>query len=389
MLSTITTSYLLAFVFLVAFGILFQKYLEKKARNGEHDNYKDVKQYLLSESSLAKSKKPIMWIYTPYEYNSRDWLSFGSRSSYNLNQPYLNLCVRSVIKHCDESFTICIVDDNSFAKLIPGWNIDLSIIGDPIVSNVRQLAMAKLIYNYGGMSVPISFLCFKDLIDMYNRCISSVDKEDPGKMFVCENVNTNISATNNQFYPDTSFIGAKKNNPKLKEFIDYMQRLISGDYTAQIEFLGNFDKWANKNVNNKSINMIPGTDLGVKTMENKPVLVDDLLGEDYIKLHDGMYGIWIPAATILKRRNYEWFARLNNEQIFQGKFILAKYFVLAIAPYNNENKVSVIEALDEDANSKENTSDWVSFWQVPSSTTLPVYGPKPLYIGNNVAQFAF
>lgn len=389
MLSTITTSYLLAFVFLVAFGILFQKYLEKQARNGEHDNYKDVKQYLLSESSLAKSKKPIMWIYTPYEYNSRDWLSFGSRSSYNLNQPYLNLCVRSVIKHCDESFTICIVDDNSFAKLIPGWNIDLSIIGDPIVSNVRQLAMAKLIYNYGGISVPISFLCFKDLIDMYNRCISSVDKEDPGKMFVCENVNTNISATNNRFYPDTSFIGAKKNNPKLKEFIDYMQRLISGDYTAQIEFLGNFDKWANKNVNNKSINMIPGTDLGVKTLENNPVLVDDLLGEDYIKLHDGMYGIWIPAAAILKRRNYEWFARLNNEQIFQGKFILAKYFVLAIAPYNNENKVSVIEALDEDANSKENTSDWVSFWQVPSSTTLPVYGPKPLYIGNNVPQFAF
>ena len=389
MLSTITTSYLLAFVFLVAFGILFQKYLEKEARNGGHDNYKDVKQYLLSESSLAKSKKPIMWIYTPYEYNSRDWLSFGSRSSYNLNQPYLNLCVRSIIKHCDKSFTICIVDDNSFAKLIPGWNIDLSIIGDPIVSNVRQLAMAKLIYNYGGISVPISFLCFKDLIDMYNRCISSVDKEDPGKMFVCENVNTNISATNNQFYPDTSFIGAKKNNPKLKEFIDYMQRLISGDYTAQIEFLGNFDKWANKNVNNKSINMIPGTDLGVKTMENKPVLVDDLLGEDYIKLHDGMYGIWIPASTILKRRNYEWFARLNNEQIFQGKFILAKYFVLAIAPYNNENKVSIIEALDEDANSKENTSDWVSFWQVPSSTTLPVYGPKPLYIGNNVAQFAF
>ena len=200
MLSTITTSYLLAFVFLVAFGILFQKYLEKQARNGEHDNYKDVKQYLLSESSLAKSKKPIMWIYTPYEYNSRDWLSFGSRSSYNLNQPYLNLCVRSIIKHCDKSFTICIVDDNSFAKLIPGWNIDLSIVGDPIVSYIRQMAMAKLIYNYGGISVPISFLCFKDLIDMYERGISVKveDKNEMGKMFVCENVNTNISSTNNR-----------------------------------------------------------------------------------------------------------------------------------------------------------------------------------------------
>jgi hypothetical protein len=370
----------------VAFGILFQKYLEKQARtrNGISDNYNDVKQYLLNESSLAKSKKPIMWIYTPYEYNSRDWLSFGSRSSYNLNQPYLNLCVRSIIKHCDKSFTICIIDDNSFAKLIPGWNIDLSMAGDPIVSNIRQLAMSKLIYNYGGVSVPISFLCFKDLIDMYERGTNS------DKMFVCENVNTNISATNNQFYPDTTFFGAKKKNEQLNSFIEYLQRIISSDYTAQSEFLGNFDKWANKMVNKKQINMIPGTDVGTKTIDNNPVLVDDLLSDDYIKFYDGMYGIWIPSETILKRRNYEWFARLSNEQIFQSKFILAKYFVLALAPYNTNTNMSVIESLTSDhSDDNKEGKDWISFWQVPSSTTLPIYGPKPLYIGNNVQQFKF
>jgi hypothetical protein len=386
MLTTLTTSYFIGFIILVAFGILFQKYLEKQARtkNGISDNYNDVKQYLLNESSLAKSKKPIMWIYTPYEYNSRDWLSFGSRSSYNLNQPYLNLCVRSIIKHCDKSFTICIIDDNSFAKLIPGWNIDLSMVGDPIVSNIRQLAMSKLIYNYGGISVPISFLCFKDLIDMYERGTNS------DKMFVCENVNTNISATNNQFYPDTTFFGAKKKNEQLNSFIEYLQRIISSDYTAQSEFLGNFDKWANKMVNKKQINMIPGTDVGTKTIDNNPVLVDDLLSDDYIKFYDGMYGIWIPSETILKRRNYEWFARLSNEQIFQSKFILAKYFVLALAPYNTNTNMSVIESLTSDhSDDNKEGKDWISFWQVPSSTTLPIYGPKPLYIGNNVQQFKF
>uniref|UniRef100_A0A6C0I6Z8 Uncharacterized protein n=1 Tax=viral metagenome TaxID=1070528 RepID=A0A6C0I6Z8_9ZZZZ len=387
MLSALTTSYLFGFIILVVFGILFQKYLEKKARNMKHNNYNDVKQYLLNESSLAKSKKPIMWIYTPYEYNSRDWISFGSRSSYNLNQPYLNLCVKSIIKNCDQSFTICIVDDNSFAKLIPGWNIDLSIVSDPIVSYIRQMALAKLIYNYGGISVPISFLCFKDLLDMYHHGTQD------DKMFVCENVNTNISSTNNRFYPDASFIGAKKNNEQLREFIDYMQRLISGDYTAQIDFLGNFDKWANKNVNNKRINLIAGTDVGTKTIDNKPVLVDDLLGEDYMKLYDGMYGIWIPATAILKRRNYEWFARLSSEQIFQSKFILAKYFVLALAPFSNNGntKMSIIESLASETNDEnnDNNKDWFSFWQVPSSTTLPVYGPKPLNIGDNVPQFKF
>jgi hypothetical protein len=386
MLTTLTTSYFIGFIILVAFGILFQKYLEKQARtrNGIGDNYNDVKQYLLNESSLAKSKKPIMWIYTPYEYNSRDWLSFGSRSSYNLNQPYLNLCVRSIIKHCDKSFTICIIDDNSFAKLIPGWNIDLSMAGDPIVSNIRQLAMSKLIYNYGGVSVPISFLCFKNLIDMYERGTNS------DKMFVCENVNTNISATNNQFYPDTTFFGAKKKNEQLNSFIEYLQRIISSDYTAQSEFLGNFDKWANKMVNKKQINMIPGTDVGTKTIDNNPVLVDDLLSDDYIKFYDGMYGIWIPSETILKRRNYEWFARLSNEQIFQSKFILAKYFVLALAPYNTNTNMSVIESLTSDhSDDNKEGKDWISFWQVPSSTTLPIYGPKPLYIGNNVQQYKF
>jgi hypothetical protein len=244
--------------------------------------------------------------------------------------------------------------------------------------------MSKLIYNYGGISVPISFLCFKDLIDMYERGTNS------DKMFVCENVNTNISATNNQFYPDTTFFGAKKKNEQLNSFIEYLQRIISSDYTAQSEFLGNFDKWANKMVNKKQINMIPGTDVGTKTIDNNPVLVDDLLSDDYIKFYDGMYGIWIPSETILKRRNYEWFARLSNEQIFQSKFILAKYFVLALAPYNTNTNMSVIESLTSDhSDDNKEGKDWISFWQVPSSTTLPIYGPKPLYIGNNVQQYKF
>jgi hypothetical protein len=88
---------------------------------------------------------------------------------------------------------------------------------------------------------------------------------------------------------------------------------------------------------------------------------------------------------------------LSNEQIFQGKFILAKYFVLALAPYNNGNNentnMSIIESLTSDSNNNNddnnNSKNWISFWQVPSSTTLPVYGPKPLYIGNNVQQYKF
>ena len=59
-----------------------------------------------------------------------------------------------------------------------------------------------------------------------------------------------------------------------------MQRLISGDYTAQIEFVGNFDKWANKNVKSKEINLIAGTDVGTKTLDNNAILVDDFVSDE-------------------------------------------------------------------------------------------------------------
>ena len=54
-------------------------------------------------------KKPILWIYIPYEYNSRHWESFGSRSSLHLNQPYLYLTIQSIIQHCSNDFYICII----------------------------------------------------------------------------------------------------------------------------------------------------------------------------------------------------------------------------------------------------------------------------------------
>jgi hypothetical protein len=83
-------------------------------REEEGESYEAIQEYLLDGDTLGKSKKPILWLHVPYEYNSRNWLSFGSRSSFDLNQPYLYLTVRSIIKQCQGSFTICIIDDTHF-----------------------------------------------------------------------------------------------------------------------------------------------------------------------------------------------------------------------------------------------------------------------------------
>jgi hypothetical protein len=125
------------------------------------------------------------------------------------------------------------------------------------------------------------------------------------------------------------------------------------------------------------MSLIPGTDIGTRTVDDEPVTVETLLSDNYIHFYGKMYGIWIPDKMILKRRYYEWFARMDANQILQSQFILAKYFVLALAP---DSHMGVIEPL-------ENRPDWIGFWRVPlTNQTLNIFGPKPMNLGDHIPR---
>jgi hypothetical protein len=365
-------NYIILFVILIVLGILYKKFEDKRLTEENEYNYKVVQNYLLDGVTLAKSKKPILWIYVPYEYNSRKWLSFGSRSSFDLNQPYLYLTVRSIINHCDKSFTICIIDDNSFAKLLPNWNINMSMIGEPVSSNVRKLALMNLLYKYGGLMCPISFLCIKDLIGLYSKGTRG------NKMFVCETVNRNITSTTYDFYPNLSFSGAPKECEMVKQAIDFISRTISTDYTAESIFLGDFNRWTNTRIEKGEINMITGLEIGTKTAQGKQVLLDELLSNNYINFSPNTYGILIPEREILNRRHYEWFTRLSIKQVLQTDTILGNYMLVNIGEGSN-----ILEPLTPYKN-KQIENKFVGFWRTPQYPGL--YGLKPNFLGDNLIK---
>lgn len=388
MVSSTTNTYLGVFGLLFLFGgaIAFTKYTEQQERRSNYaseEDYSKIQNFLLNEKQideLGKSSKPILWIHVPLEYNARNWQSFGSRSSYDLNQPYLYLTVRSIITHCDDSFKICIIDDASFKKLIPGMNIDMSRMSEPMVGYVRQLLLANLVYKYGGMVTPISFLCFKDMIGLYDKGIRS------HSMFVCENMNTNVSASHMDFFPDARFMGGRKNSSVIKDYMDFMQRQISHDYTSQIDFLGEFNRWCQVRPN--KIRVISGMDVGTKTLDDGQVTVDVLLGSnnDVLDFYGHVYGIWIPADDILKRTHYEWFARMSMDQVVTSNTVLGKYILLA----NSPDKYAVTETLatqddqDTEREMENKRPNWISFWKTPSGVNI--WGPKPQYLGNTVPR---
>jgi hypothetical protein len=181
------------------------------------------------------------------------------------------------------------------------------------------LGLAQLVYFYGGMLVPNSFLCTRNLKEMYDRGIQG------NRPFVCEAVNR-TTAKVGPFIPDTYFMGAKKHDPVMKQYTEYLgQRSKSGHFTAVYEFLGDSSVGCVGTIHQGRMNLVGGEFIGIKTLTSKPVLIEELLEDNYLDLHKNIYGIYIPEDELLKRPKFSWFAVLSTEQLLETNTFLTKH----------------------------------------------------------------
>ena len=325
------------YVFALAL-VAVASYVGDKFKNQfkDRDEYDLVRQYLLNESPLYGNNKPKIWIHTKYEYNSRVWKSFQSRSSMDLNQPYIHLTIKSIVDHCGDDFHICLIDDNTFSKLIPSWDVDLTKLAEPFKTRARQIGMAGLVYYYGGMVLPNSFLCMKPLRNFY------LDATASDKPFVCEGVNRTANIVRQgsaggrlAFLPELSIFGANKNDPTIKELIDYLNENIQiPHFSGEPEILGKDGYWCLDRIEEGKMNLVGGEVVGVKTKCRKPILIENLLEEEYLNLSPHCVGINIPAEDVLARTKYQWVAVMDTHSLLDGQFILSKYARAAILSGN-------------------------------------------------------
>jgi len=195
--------------------------------------------------------------------------------------------------------------------------------------------MMQLLYYYGGMTLPNSFLCMKNLKEFYDNGISN------GKPFVCENVNhtTNLVEEKQKllFSPDISIMGAAKNDPTILEFVEYLKTLYgNGHFSNEMEFLGKTSHWCKRKIDMNSMNLIGGEYIGVKSHKRKPILLENLMEEEFLDTIPNLFGIYIPREQILKRTKYQWFAVLSSEELLKSNAIIVKYL-----------KASIVDSTDE------------------------------------------
>lgn len=323
--------------YLFLFSVLaISSYFANQARNAfkDKDEYELIKKYLLNDSPLYGFNRPKLWVHSKYEVNSRKWKSFMSRNSTDLNEPYIHLTIKTIINHCGNDFNICLIDDNTFNKLIPTWDIDITSVAEPMKSRYREIGMMSLVYYYGGMVVPNSFVCLKNLHSFYKSNISS------GKPFICENVNhsVNLMATKNKvFMPSLYMYGAEKHSEHVKEMIEYLKsQSLSGHFSNECEFVGKTADKLDSLILAGKWNLVGGEYTGVITMDRKPVMVDQLMEEAYLDFNKNIVGVYIPESEILNRTKYQWFAVMDANELLQRQMIISKYLAASIVDSTSE-----------------------------------------------------
>lgn len=254
----------------------------------------------LLNNHIVYSNKPNIWIMVPNDINSRKWDSFGSRTSKNLNVPFINMCIDSIVEKCGDSFTINIVKDSSFSEFIPDWKYTVKNAPDIERIKLRKLGLLKLVYYYGGLIVPCSFFCEKNLIDLYD--------DQPVSFEV-----TNKSITNDQklFLPTIDFFCAKKHNKFVEKLINQYE-LEENNVTNKLGYL----------LKKHSI-VVDGKYIGTKTKQNRTVFIDDLFNNVELLDKGERYGVLLPYDDLLNKSKYSWFSRMSYAQIKNSKLFIS------------------------------------------------------------------
>ena len=275
----------------------------------EEVEYNILQKYLINNSSLAKSDKPILWLHNAYELNDRHWLSFGSRNTNELNKPIVYLTTHSIIKQCDKSFRICLIDDNSFANLIPGWSIDLDTIAEPSKSYYRTIAKLHLLHLYGGMHVPSSLLCFNNLAEIHDKYASK------DAFYGVSTKSSSVVSTHTSSTPNLAICGSQKQCKSLTSLIKSLEELALRDQTLGTKFEGTVEKLVQHHVDDGKCSLIDGSIFGYFDAKGHPVGMNELMSDESLEMNDEWIGIEIPIDEIISNKHHQWMSKITVDDL--------------------------------------------------------------------------
>ena len=295
--------YLILFIVLFVF-LNYNHYKQKRRQRIEEKKKEELplESFFYHPDLLSKSKRRKIWIYLPLELNARVWEDFGSRTSTHLHLSVLNLCVKSIIDWCSQSYDIILFTDQDINEILKPKR-DLSTLSGDVLEKHRQLYILEILYEYGGILVPPT---------LYLR--NNLKTQDLGdRMYVCDSVNTH-SALCSKRLPTAFLIGSPAQDSQLRRYIDHLCK------DEKEEFAENY-------FIKHQIFVIDGKVFGTKDKNGQNVTLDDLMSNQKISLPEYNVGLYMPCRELLERNYYKWYCKMSERQVLNARCAFSYYMI--------------------------------------------------------------
>jgi hypothetical protein len=292
-------------LFIVLFVFLNYHYYKQKRRDYIEEKKKEelsLESFFYHPDLLSKSKRRKIWVYLPLEKNARVWENFGSRTSTRIHLSILNLCVKSMIDWCAQSYDIILFTDEDMGDILK-TSVDLSTLSGDVLERHRRLYLLEILHEYGGVLMPPTIY--------FRNNLKTQDVHD--RWYVCDTVNTGQSCSCKRV-PSPVLMGAPPKDPQLREYIDSLYK------DEKEEFQENYFIKHN-------IFVLDGTIFGTKDKNSNNVTLDDLMSNQKIEIPEYNIGLYMPYEELLTRNYYKWYCKMSERQALNARCAFSYYMI--------------------------------------------------------------
>lgn len=166
-----------------------------------------------------RRQKPIIWMY---------WETAPGK----IKPQYIDLCYETVLHHCNQSFDIKLLNENTIKDYLPDVR-DLSHLTIPAKTDYYRIA---LLYKYGGIWIDADTIVMRDLKPIVDKLNTEV-VDFIG--FGC----TGMKCTNGYPRPSNWLMCAKKDSPLMENCLKHLDHLLENKSIFGYFDLGKYVIW--------------------------------------------------------------------------------------------------------------------------------------------------
>jgi CMP-2-keto-3-deoxyoctulosonic acid synthetase len=115
-------------------------------------------------------------------------------------------------------------------------------------------------------------------------------------------------------------MGSNAENSELAKYINVYSNELTKDFVENHNFDINYFKRNN-------IPYIDGRLIGTKTRYNDKITIEDLMSNKKIILDKKHIGLYIPHEQLIKRRVYNWYCKLSEEEVLKCQVFISYYML--------------------------------------------------------------